>query len=164
MKCEVCGREIPGKPIHAIIEGAKLLVCPACAKYSSGTWKERRRTALAAKTARPALKARPRRVDLIGEELELVDGYGEVVRRARERRGWSQEDLGRAVGEKASVIRRIEREAMAPSISLAKKLEHALGVKLLAPPSETPTPPTPAKTPTLTLGDLIKLHEKGKEG
>lgn len=163
MKCEVCGREIPGKPIHAIIEGAKLLVCPACAKYSSGTWKERKRATLTAKTIKPTVRARRRRTNLAEEELEVVDGYGEIVRRARERRGWSQEDLGRVVGEKASVIRRIEREAMAPSIALARKLEHALGVKLLAPPSEPTIPLAPAKTPTLTLGDLVKIREKGEE-
>ena len=152
MKCEVCGREIPGKPIRAVIEGAKLLVCPECARYASGTWKEGK--------PKPPVVAKPRVTRRLKapEELELVPDFGRLVRGARERRRLSQEELGRMVGEKASVIRRIESGKMAPSMELARKLERTLGIKLLEPPPEAPAPTKAVKIPTLTLGDVVKLR------
>ncbi|MDW8043784.1 MAG: helix-turn-helix domain-containing protein [Nitrososphaerota archaeon] len=65
------------------------------------------------------------------ERYELVEGYGEVVRRAREARFLTREQLAELVGEKASTIRRIENGELRPSIELARKLEKALKVKLL---------------------------------
>lgn len=33
MNCEMCGKEIEGKPLRAKIEGSLLLVCSDCAKF-----------------------------------------------------------------------------------------------------------------------------------
>ena len=38
MQCEVCGRQIFGTPVRAIIEGAKMTVCSKCGKLSTGYW------------------------------------------------------------------------------------------------------------------------------
>ena len=49
-------------------------------------------------------RAGRRRRDLFGEDLELVDDFGEVVRRARAGLGLTQEELAKQVGEKLTVI------------------------------------------------------------
>ncbi|MCW4019757.1 MAG: TIGR00270 family protein, partial [Candidatus Bathyarchaeota archaeon] len=38
MTCEVCGREIVGKPLKAMIGEAKMVVCRDCAKLGSVYW------------------------------------------------------------------------------------------------------------------------------
>jgi len=71
-----------------------------------------------------------------GEDLELVENYGELVRKARVRLGLTQGELARQVGEKATIIKKIEAGEFRPSISLARKLEKSLKVVLLTPAEE----------------------------
>ena len=106
-------------------------------------------------------KTRPPSLDE-WESLELVEDLGLRVRQARERLGLSQEDLGRRVGEKASLIRKIETGKMTPSLMLARRLEHVLRVKLIVPASE---PVVPASPPPhrLTLGDIVQIKRRGRE-
>gem|GEM_PF-25772 len=68
--------------------------------------------------------------------LELRPDYSRVIKEARERLGLSQEELGRKINEKTSVISHLETGAMKPSDALARKIEHALKVKLLVPSEE----------------------------
>jgi len=77
-----------------------------------------------------------RRRSLPGEELELVEGFGELVREARIRLGLTQEDLAKQLNEKVAVIKKIESEQFRPSIDLARKLEKALKIRILAPAEE----------------------------
>ena len=65
------------------------------------------------------------------EDLALVEGYGFIVRRSREEKGLSQEKLAKLVGEKVSVIKKIETEKLIPSDELVRKLQNALKVKLI---------------------------------
>lgn len=61
---------------------------------------------------------------------ELVDDYGSVIRRAREKRGMSQEELALEIREKVSLLKKIEREDLVPEDSTRKKLERVLGITL----------------------------------
>ncbi len=61
---------------------------------------------------------------------ELVDDCGMVIRRAREARGMSHEDLARKIQEKASLLKKIERNDLTPDDSVRKKLERTLGISL----------------------------------
>ena len=61
---------------------------------------------------------------------ELVDDYGVVIRRAREARGMSHEDLALKIREKASLLKKIEREAIVPEDKVRKKLERTLQITL----------------------------------
>ena len=98
------------------------------------------------------------------EALELVGDFGLRVRRAREELELSHEDLGRKIGEKVSVLRKIESGKMAPDLMLAEKLEHALKIKLLVPPSEPKAPSVALSQPReITLGELVRLKEKKTE-
>jgi len=95
------------------------------------------------------------------EKNELVKGYGQVVRAAREEMALSHQELGLKINEKASVVQKVEAERLVPDDILARKLEHALKVKLLVEPSEPPPAKVDARRPELTLGDVVRL--KGKE-
>ncbi|UCD40388.1 MAG: TIGR00270 family protein [Candidatus Bathyarchaeota archaeon] len=164
MSCEVCGSRIRGKPNRTIIEGAKLTVCNRCAKLGSIFWEaksEPRLKKVAKRLPQPMLAARKKPVKL-QETLELVEDFSFRVRQAREKLGLSQEDLGRKLNEKVSLLRKIESGKMAPDHRLAEKLGRALKIKLLVPFSE---PKVSSKAlshpPEVTLGDLINVR-KGK--
>ncbi len=61
---------------------------------------------------------------------ELLSDYGFAIRRAREARGMSQEELALAIKEKASLLKKLEREDLRPEDSVRKKLERVLGISL----------------------------------
>jgi putative transcription factor len=62
---------------------------------------------------------------------EVVAGYDERIRAARESAGLSQAELGDQLNEKASFIRKLERGESLPSDDLRRKLERALDIELL---------------------------------
>ena len=172
--CEVCGREIVGPAYLALIEGAELVVCAECTRYAKWFKKLGRRIGPGPARPRPRPSPARQREALAragirireAEELELVEDFGRKVREAREAKGLTQEELGRMVGEKASVISRIESGRMAPDLVLARKLEHALGIKLLVRAREGATVRArraSRQEVSLTLGDILGLpgEEKG---
>jgi len=161
LQCDVCGREIIGKPHRVIIEGAKLTTCAQCAELGSAEWKpdpKSLKVSLKTGPTRQLKTRRTRRSREIREDLTIIENFGSIVRKARQRLNLSQEDLGRKIGEKVSVIRKIEVERIIPSERLARKLEHALGVKLLVPlvePEGFISPPQVNKG--VTLGEIAYL-------
>ena len=165
MQCEVCGRQIFGNPLRAIIEGAKMTVCSECAKLSSGYWEPKPQRRTKKSTKRQIIPvARRKPIPSVTETLELVDDFGQRVRQARRGLEMSHEDLGRKIREKVSVLRKIESGKMVPDLVLAEKLEHALKIKLRVPPSEPKTQFVSLSKPRgTTLGDLILLKDQGKE-
>ncbi|MFQ6076344.1 MAG: multiprotein bridging factor aMBF1 [Candidatus Bathyarchaeia archaeon] len=165
MECEVCGRRIIGKAHRAVIAGARLMVCQECAQLSSSRWqatpKPRPIRARAAPRRRPPTVRRQRR-PIVPEELELVGDYSQRIRRAREESGLTHEELGRRIGERVSVLRKLETGKMVPDEALAKRLEHALKVKLFVPPSPYQgDEEVLARRPSeLTLGDVVTVKKK----
>lgn len=77
-----------------------------------------------------------RRLELPGEDLELAEDFGELVRRARVKLGLTQQDLAAQLNEKLTVIKKIEAGQFRPSIQLARKLEKFLKIQLLVPVEE----------------------------
>ena len=98
--------------------------------------------------------------------MELIEGYGNIIRNARRIQDLSHEDLGKNIGERVSVLQKIETEKMVPDQRLTRKLEHTLKIRLLKPidnvKSQSDLTTKPLK---LTLGDVvtIKRYEKYKE-
>ena len=166
MQCEVCGQRIIGKPRRVLIEGAKMLVCEKCASLGSPYTepKVKRTTYPVALTRRlkPAkpvmIQKKPHPAEGFGG-LEVVEGFGGLVRKARERMNLSHEDLGRRISEKVSVLKKVESGKMIPDLRLARKLEHVLKIRLLVPSESLDTakaaPPPPPVEPT--LGDIVQL-------
>jgi putative transcription factor len=101
---------------------------------------------------------------MVTDTLELVRDFGQRVRQARRGVELSQEDLGKKIREKVSVIRKVERGKMVPDMVLAEKLEHTLKIKLRVPSSEPKVQPVSSSKPLgTTLGDLIQFKAKKKE-
>lgn len=96
-------------------------------------------------------------------ELELVNDFPKQIKRAREKLQLTHEDLGRQIGEKVSLLQKIEIGKMVPDQVLAKKLEHILRIKLLSPSSERSASPLlqppPPKTHSWRVG---KNKETGR--
>lgn len=172
MRCEVCGRRIYGKSYKVIIEGARLTVCSRCAKHGRTRWEEEKpRPPIPKKktSAMPLrLKTRSRKPPSLPVEstLELVEDFEAKIRQSRRKLRLTHEDLGRKIGEKVSVLKKIETGKMTPDNQLATKLEHALKIKLLIPASQKEVSRTKIPKPAnreLTLGDLIQLDEEEAE-
>lgn len=179
LQCEVCGSEIIGKPHRVIIEGAKMITCGECAKLGSDYWTPKPETtstiklkiptrrALTSTTKVPILKRRSNVTQAdIYENMEIIEGYGFIVKRAREKLGLTPEDLGKKIGEKESVIKKIESEKIVPDMRLVAKLEHALKIKLLTKVSREKKIPIIVKSDSnkvITLGEIVHL-KRGKRG
>ncbi len=168
MECEVCGRQIYGRGRKTVIEGAELLVCPECAKLTPSPRKhEPEKPRILEKRSQPAtrptLARRPSQTSM-SEDLVLAEDYGRWIRNGREKLGLTHEELSRKIGEKISVLQKLETGKITPDLALAKKLENMLRIKILV-----PTPKIQVgeemlvnKPASLTLGEIVVL-KKGEE-
>ena len=171
--CEMCGRELNAKTAKkAVVEGSLLMLCQDCYTRlsKSGIAKEpmqvQKYVESPASTRRA--DAQPRKRSSVVENFEVVEDYALVIKKARERLGWTQDILAQKVGESTSTIKRIESGRLKPSIELARKLEKILGVKLLEPVvreyEQVATGIKAREVDYLTLGDIISVKEKEKKG
>ncbi len=107
---------------------------------------------------------RSRRRDILpGEDLELVEDYGEIVRRARMDMGLSQEDLAQMINEKLTIVKKIESGEFRPSLDLARKLEKTLNIRILVPVEEleeTSYSNMGKPSTGISLGDLLRKERE----
>ena len=152
MLCEVCGRGTE-RPAEAEIEGVIMKVCSGCARFGSVKKSRPPKPAF----GRPKRTARGPPFKTKEKELECVDDYNDLIRTAREKKGMKREDLGRTMNEKASVIARLESGTMVPDVKLARKIEKALGIKILELLDDDKEFSDGASSSGgMTIGDLIK--------
>ena len=163
MRCEVCGREIHGNPYYRVIEGGKLTVCGQCAQFSKQEWDPTRPQARKMPTRRRSAQPR-RRSDIdTAESLELVEGYGMLVKKARQKKGLSVEDFAKQIREKESVVKKLEKENMNPPMNLVRKVQNALGVKILEEAERGSGSVLTRPMGPRTLGDMIKIKDSTKK-
>lgn len=149
INCDLCGR-IEENLLKAVIEGVELNVCNACSKFG--------------RVIGPAKKAvvkEPKRVEIAKEEkIELlVENYSEIIKKRRESIGLSQKDFAKKINEKESLVHKIETGNFAPSLTLARKLEQTLGIKLVEEHEERHEKSKKKSIEGFTLGDFIKIKE-----
>lgn len=152
MRCEICGKKVVGRPIRVKIDGSVMQTCKDCSKF--GKVQKEPQRAVKPRTA-------PRRIRVREPSYEVLEDFNTVVRVAREKNGWSRENLAEKVYEKVSVINRIESGKMVPDIKLARKLEKILGVTLLEKfENEQPEERGSQRIRGATIGDIaqIKRH------
>jgi putative transcription factor len=165
MHCEVCGREIFGQPYYRVIEGGRLTVCSQCSKFSDQEWDPRRPQARKSPTRRRSAQPQPRRRSDIeaAESLELMDDYGMIIKKARQKRGLSVEDFAKKISEKESVVKKLEKGDMNPPMVLVRKVQRELSINIL---EEAKTGKGQVLTRPMgprTLGDLIKIKDSTKK-
>ncbi len=163
MRCEVCGREIFGNPYYRVIEGGQLTVCGQCAQFSKQEWDPTRPQARKTPTRRRSAQPR-RRSDIdSAENLELVEGYGMLVKKARQKKGLTVEEFSKQIREKESVVKKLEKENMNPPMNLVKKVQNALGVNILEEAASGKGSVLTRPMGPRTLGDMIKIKDSTKK-
>lgn len=151
MNCEVCGISVE-RPVVADIEGVNMKVCSRCSRFGS----------IKRENPPKAQGVKPRRTfkgtAQVSKEkiMECVDDYNILIRMSREKKGMTREDMGRVLNEKASVIARLESGTMVPDIKLARKIESALGIKILEAYTDEKVEKSGPSSGGFTIGDFIK--------
>lgn len=151
MRCEICGKKIMGRPIRVKIEGSVMDVCADCSRFGKVQRQpEKPRRAPRRRTTRP-----------MEPVYEVLEDYSRIIREAREKRGWSREDLAKKMNEKVSVIHRIEAGRMEPDIKLAKRFERILNIRILEKFEEEETPGARAGSfRGATIGDIARIKKR----
>ncbi|MFH1331832.1 MAG: multiprotein bridging factor aMBF1 [archaeon] len=156
--CDMCGRE--GPTVRAIVDGSMMEVCSRCARYGNVI-------AVAPQKVEFSEPPKPRQVVPVKKPepqpmIILVSDYAARVRSAREKMLYNQEELAKAVAEKVSVIHKIESSQLEPPVSVARKLELFLKIKLLEEIKKDDSGKPKRldfKDNALTIGDLIRLRK-----
>ncbi len=138
MNCEFCGGNIRGEPQAVNLDGGLFRVCTNCSRLGKPARIPERRviarpTGLGPAVVRVPRPSPPPSPTFEDDEMELRRDYSKIIKEAREMRGLSQEDLGRKINEKPSMISHLETGSMKPDDILARKLEHFLKIGLLVP-------------------------------
>ena len=168
MECEICGKTIPeNNPIRAKIEGSVMIVCKDCSKL--GTIQKEppkpkfvKQTKKNKKTNKQKNQIKNKKYSNRDEpQEELIEDFEIEIRKAREKKDWSREDLGRKINERVSVITRIETGKMTPDTKLTKKLEKALSIKLLEKINSVDLNQfIDNSSSERTLGNIVKIKRK----
>jgi len=151
MECEICGKET--NIIYVVeVEGAVMNVCAECSKGKKvidkiDLSKQEKKVAKAEKEKE--------------KESEIIEHYGEAIRKAREKLGLPLNVLAERINEKASTLLRIEEEKTLPTDKVVKKLEKELGIKLLEQKEAEQTVHVKPDEP-ITLWDAAEKKEAKK--
>ncbi len=156
MRCEICGKKLVEEPLKTKVDGSIMLTCKECSKFG----KVQREVP---KPKRPgASRARaPRRVQRPREPAEeVVENVKDIVRQAREKKGWSREELGEKIYEKSSVVSRIESGKMVPDLKLARKIEKLMNIVLIEKNEDLSADGTgQSKIRGATIGDIARIKK-----
>jgi putative transcription factor len=135
-----------------------LEVCSNCARFGTPVTKDQERKGSPILERLERKQYRPK--DIYEKDVDvLVGDFSSRIRDARMRMDLSQEDLGKRLNEKWSVINKLETGDMRPDDKLVAKLEKTLSIKL----REKFTPSKVEKKTTgqaLTIGDLLREAEE----
>jgi len=157
MNCEICGKEIKGKGFKVVVEGSEVTVCSSCKKFGS-----EKSPSIASQQGVSRVVLKKRKVSTkIEFGDELVEDFHKIIRREREIRGWSQEELAKKIQEKESLIKKIENAEITPDPEVIEKLEKLFNVKLRERLPEVKVEGK-GRTITPTLGDVVVVKRKKK--
>lgn len=154
MNCDLCGR-VDERLNRALIEGVELSVCSACSKFGK----------VLVPVHRPSPKEQHKMLQRQmhaqkEEKIELLaEDYASIIKAKRESMGLSQKEFAAKISEKESIVHKIESGNFEPELALAKKLEKALGVKLVEEHQEKRESFRRKKEEGFTLGDFIKIKK-----
>lgn len=130
MQCEICGSDIKGNPVRVTVEGSVLDVCGKCARYGKPADKWSPVSRKMSPTEKVIIVHKPRRDVFDKLQDEIIGDYARAIKKARESQGLTIEELASKMMEKATLLRKIEREELIPEDAVRKKLEAALNIKL----------------------------------
>lgn len=157
MNCEMCGRKA-SKLINVEIEGTEMKTCADCAKFGKEIMIKRKTNV--PPNVEEALQKRSRKIqsrDIFSEEgeMDLAFDYSQRIRKARNALGLTQEELGKKINEKKSVITKLESGHIRPDEKIIRKLEKVLDITLKEFMKSVKVK-TYTTTRNFTIADLIK--------
>jgi putative transcription factor len=158
MECELCGRVCDCKP--STVDGVSMMLCHDCMKYGQGVKASAEPTTFIQKPLLDRIK-RSKTKDVYKDmDKELVSGWSDLIKNARQKKGLSREQLGFKIGERTVTIAHIENGDLRPSDKMVEKLEKELGISLIENVSSVPSTSTGSRSGnSLTLGDFIKKED-----
>jgi len=152
MPCEMCGKA--ESFFRIVVEGTELIVCDACKKFGKLVGKVK---------TEPYLTPKKSVVKKDVVEEVVVNDYGKKMKSARESFGKTQDEFAQFVGEKVSIIRKIEAQQFEPSLDMAKKFERLLKIKLVESVNtsqESEKQSKQKKNDYFTIGDMIQVKKR----
>ncbi len=149
--CEICGRRT-SKLYKIRLEGAEMLVCENCKKYGE----------LISEVSEPKPTKKVVKKPKVEKEEVVVENYAEIIRGIREKLGLTQADFAKKLGERESLMRKIEDGKLIPTIQLAKKIEREFGVHLVEEIDATEFSVKSPEKEEVTLGDVVDLKVRKK--
>jgi putative transcription factor len=130
MQCELCGRVCACK--SASIENVRMMLCPDCLKHHGTEVKEDYEQSSPIQSPFLGRIRKPTEKDVYKDmNKELVSGWNDIIKKAREKKGLSREELGFKIGERTVTIGKIENGDLRPSDTVVIRLEKELGITLV---------------------------------
>ena len=142
--CEMCGRDT--QLFSALVEGTRLNVCATCGKFG-------KMLKMPERFVKAPVQKAPEVIEVV------VSDYAQKIGRAREKSGMTQKDFAHSLNEKESVVQKLEAGSFSPPISMAKKLEKMLKIKLVEVEEEEKAEPQKKGSGPVTIGDLINVKK-----
>lgn len=146
--CQLCGKDSDDLQ-KTKIEGAVMKVCDSCSDMGETVKQPKKKS----KKTKKKKTYRPKDTQV------LANDYGNRIKEAREDRKLSIKELADSMNEKASLIKKIEREDLKPEKSLAKKLSKELDVALYVNPEVSDHSVESGDDRKATLGDVAEVKE-----
>ncbi len=141
-ECVICGSKNATR--KAKIEGVIVSVCENCLKFGEE---------IIPIEFKPSEKKVPKIEEL---EILIKEDFNKLIKSEREKRKLSQEELAKKIGEKESIVRRIE-EGWEPPLKIIRKLEKFFNVQLTEKVEETKIE-TKKEKRKLTIGDIVEIR------
>lgn len=166
MICEMCGKDVPStRPM--MVEGSKLNLCPSCMRFGDDykaprddTGSSTNNTVIQQRLERRERRMQTKDIYAGAASVEIVDNYGEIIRRARMKKGMDMEEFAKSISEKKGTLVKIESQNLVPDDKLVAKLEKALGIKLKETVQSGGQVSGGSKSQTMTLGNFIKVEKE----
>ncbi len=152
MLCEICGQK--QADVRALVEGTMLSLCSSCSSFGSSHSKMSQKPLVA------AFRVAAQKPSILLPEEVIVDGFGNLIKSAREKKKLSQEQLAIAVSVKVSLLHKFETEHAEPAIDTAKKIEKYLGISLVEVIPVDSKHISSAKDEQQTIGDRIRIRKR----
>ncbi len=146
--CQLCGED-SDKLKKTKIEGAVMKVCSSCTDMGDVIEQKEKKT----KKKRKTTTYRPKDTEV------LANKYGEKIKEAREDRKLSIKELADSLNEKASLIKKVEREDLKPEKALANKLSKELDITLYVNPEVSDHRIESTSDKKATLGDVANVKD-----
>ena len=156
MQCELCGKET-SRPTRVEVDGVEMYACSSCSGY--GKRIRPKKTFYKKSNYKKDFKKDNTKKE--EKFVDLVENYGEIIKKAREDKNLTIEELARKLFVKESVLRKVESETFKPFERLTGKLEKFFNIKLTKEYEPVKIEKRSEKG-SFTIADLIAIKSKEK--